>query len=200
MTTAAVGASYPVTVMFNPPERVPRWMPFFAWLLAIPHFIVLYIVGIAAGVCTLIAWFCGVITGRIPNGLLGFIAGYHRYQLRVMTYLYFMRGSYPSFSLNSEMIDPRTDPVTAIDFAPSEKRSRLTIFFRLLLVIPQMIVLYIVSIAAGVVTFIAWFAVIILGRWPSGLLDFVLGVLRWSTRVSAYLSLLTDEYPPFSLS
>ncbi|MGN6721031.1 MAG: DUF4389 domain-containing protein [Marmoricola sp.] len=200
MTTAAVETSYPVTVMFNPPERVPRWLPLLWWLLAIPHFIVLYLVGIAATICTIIAWFAGVITGRIPTGLLGFIAGYHRYQLRIMTYVYFMRGAYPSFALSSEMIDPRTDPMVAIDFAPEEKRSRLTIFFRLFLLIPQIIVLYIVSIAAAVCSFIAWFAVIILGRWPSGLLDFVLGVLRWSTRVSAYGSLLTDKYPPFSLS
>jgi hypothetical protein len=184
--------------MYSPPERVPRWLPIFGWLLAIPHFIVLYLVGIAAGICTIIAWFAGVITGRIPQGLLGFIAGYHRYQLRVATYVYFMRGDYPSFALSSEMVDPGTDPMVAVDFSTPERRNRLTIFFRGLLVIPQFIVLYIVSIAAAVVTFIAWFAVIILGRWPVGMRDFVLGVLRWSTRVNAYWSLLTDEYPPFS--
>lgn len=191
--------SYPVTVMFNPPERVPRWMPLFGWLLAIPHLIVLYLVGIAAGICTIIAWFSGVIVGRIPVGLLGFIAGFHRYQLRVATYLLFLRGAYPSFNLNSEMTDPRTDPVVVVDFAPTEKRNRLTIFFRVLLAIPQMIVLWFIGIAMYVVIVIAWFAVIILGRWPNGLRSFVLGALRWQTRYSAYVSLLTDAYPPFSL-
>ena len=200
MTNAVVETSYPVTVVFNPPERVPRWMPFFGWLLAIPHFIVLYLLGIASFVCMVIAWFSGVIAGRIPGGLLGFIAGVHRYQLRIVTYLYFMRSSYPSFSISSELVDPRTDPVVTLDFAVTEKRSRLTIFFRGLLLIPQIIVLYIVGIAAGIVTFIAWFAVIILGRWPSGLQEFVLGVFRWQARVSAYASLITDEYPPFSIS
>lgn len=199
MTTSAVETGYPVTVTFNPPDRVPRWMPFFGWLLAIPHFIVLYILQIVSSVLLVIAWFSGVIAGRIPAGVLGFIAGVHRYQLRVQTYLFFMRGAYPSFSVSTDFIDPRTDPMVAIDFAPEAKRSRLTIFFRILLAIPQMIVLWLVVIAAEVVVFVCWFAVIILGRWPAGMQNFVLGVLRWSARVNAYTSLLTDKYPPFSL-
>ena len=55
-----------------------------------------------------------------------------------------------------------------------------------------------VGIAAAWRSFIAWFAVIITGRWPDGLRDFVLGYLRWSTRLTGYAFLLTDEYPPFS--
>jgi hypothetical protein len=46
---------------------------------------------------------------------------------------------------------------------------------------------------------IAFFAVLFTGRWPEGLRSFVVGVMRWGTRVNAYLLLLTDKYPPFSL-
>src|SRR5215207_8587815 len=70
-----------------------------------------------------------------------------------------------------------------------------------LLAIPHYIVLMFLVIAAFVCIVIAWFAILFTGRYPSGLFDFVVGVGRWSTRVSAYAFLLvTDRYPPFSLN
>ncbi len=48
--------------------------------------------------------------------------------------------------------------------------------------------------------FVAWFAVLFTGRWPEGMRNFVVGFFRWSTRVNAYYYLLTDVYPPFSLT
>ena len=80
-----------------------------------------------------------------------------------------------------------------------EKMSRLTTFFRFILVIPQAIVLCFVSIAAGVVSFIAWWAILFTGKYPKGMYDFYVGYMRWSTRVNGYMSLLTDKYPPFTL-
>jgi hypothetical protein len=69
-----------------------------------------------------------------------------------------------------------------------------------LLAIPHVIVLFFLWMAVMVVTFIAWFAILFTGRYPQGMFDFVVGVLRWGLRVQAYTSLLTtDEYPPFSL-
>ena len=68
------------------------------------------------------------------------------------------------------------------------------------LAIPHYIVLAFLGIAAVVCIVIAWFAILFTGRYPRGLFDFVLGVGRWSVRVSAYAFLLaTDRYPPFSL-
>jgi hypothetical protein len=79
-------------------------------------------------------------------------------------------------------------------------RNRLTLGFRIILVIPHLIVLVLLGIAAAVVILIAFFAVLFTAHWPDGLLDFVLDVQRWYLRVQAYLLLLTDEYPPFQLS
>jgi hypothetical protein len=88
-------------------------------------------------------------------------------------------------------------PVTfESDFA--ERRSRLTTFFRLILVIPLAIVLYFYAILALVVIVIAWFAIVFTARYPRGLYDFVAGYTRFSTRVLAYGALLCDPYPPFS--
>ena len=80
-----------------------------------------------------------------------------------------------------------------------EKMSRLTTFFRIFLLIPHGIVLYFLSIAAGVVSFIAWWAIMFTGSYPKGMYDFYVGYMRWSTRVSGYGSLLTDKFPPFTM-
>ncbi|HLN65279.1 MAG TPA: DUF4389 domain-containing protein [Symbiobacteriaceae bacterium] len=84
-----------------------------------------------------------------------------------------------------------------------ESSNRLLMFFwpiRLFLLIPHMFILYVLGMAAGVVAFIAWFAVVFTGRYPEGLWNFMVGVQRWSTRVSLYAMALTDEYPPFSMN
>jgi len=80
------------------------------------------------------------------------------------------------------------------------RRSRLTVFFRLLLVIPHVIWLYLWGIAAGFAVLIAWFAALFTGRVPGGLHDFNAGFLRYSTRVTGYLFLLANPWPPFSSS
>jgi Domain of unknown function (DUF4389) len=69
-----------------------------------------------------------------------------------------------------------------------------------LLAIPHDIVLFFLEIGALVAVIIAWFAILFTGRYPRGLFDFVIGVMRWSNRVTGYaLVLVTDAYPPFSL-
>jgi hypothetical protein len=77
-----------------------------------------------------------------------------------------------------------------------EQRSRLTTFFRLILVIPVAIVLYVFGILAAIVIVVAWFAIVITGRYPASLFSFVASYLRYLVRVTAYASLLCDAYPP----
>jgi hypothetical protein len=79
-----------------------------------------------------------------------------------------------------------------------EPRSRLTTFFRLLLVIPHLVVAALWGIAVFVVVVIAWFALLITGTWPAGMYDFTAGFLRYYKRIHGYLFLLADPYPPFS--
>jgi hypothetical protein len=78
-----------------------------------------------------------------------------------------------------------------------ERRSRLTTFFRYILAIPQFFFGWFYAIAFYVVLIIAWFALLFTGRWPSGLYAFAGGFLRYITRLSAYLYLGVDTYPPF---
>lgn len=79
-----------------------------------------------------------------------------------------------------------------------ERRNRLTAFFRLILVIPVAIVLYVYAIVASVAILVAWFAIILTARYPQGLYDFVASYTRFLTRVTAYGALLCDPYPAFS--
>jgi Domain of unknown function (DUF4389) len=78
-----------------------------------------------------------------------------------------------------------------------EQRNRLTVFFRLILVIPVAVVLYVYGIIASFAILIAWFAIVITGRYPQGLYDFVASFNRFLARVTGYGALLCDAYPPF---
>ncbi|MEV7397902.1 DUF4389 domain-containing protein [Aeromicrobium sp. NPDC092404] len=197
---APAPSDYPATFTFDSPGTVARWRPLIHWLLVIPHVIVLYVLNLVAGILVFVAWIVGVITGKIPEGIQGLIVAALRYGARVQTYMLFLRGEYPPFAFDTEFTDPGTDARVRLDFQPEiENRSRLTIFFRGLLLIPHFFVFFFLAIAMYVVVIIGWFAVIILGRWPSGLESFVVGFIRWMARFNAYANLLTDKYPPFGL-
>ena len=80
-----------------------------------------------------------------------------------------------------------------------ERLSRWKIFFKWLLAFPHLLILGALGTVAYVMIFIAWFAILFTGRYPEGLYGFGVGVQRWTLRVQAYLFLMRDEYPPFSL-
>jgi hypothetical protein len=78
-----------------------RWLPLVKWLLAIPHYIVLFFLGIAAIVCIVIAWFAILFTGRYPRGLFEFVVGVGRWSVRVTAYAFLLvTDRYPPFSLS----------------------------------------------------------------------------------------------------
>ena len=85
-------------------------------------------------------------------------------------------------------------------FPGPARQRRFTVLFRLLLAIPQLIVLYVLGIVAELVAIAGWFAALFTGRLPAGLAGFLTDWLRWSARVGSYLALLTDRYPPFAMA
>jgi Domain of unknown function (DUF4389) len=193
-------SAYPAVLTDQPPERIANWRPLVQWLLAIPHFVVVYVLGAVAEILAIISWFAILFTGRLPKGIADFQCLYLRYSARTWFYAGFLSTPYPPFSFDGGGADQGDYPTVRVDVTPAlEDRNRVTTFFRLLMVIPHLLVLIFVSIAAWVVWIVGFFAVLFTGTWPEGLRNFAVGALRWSTRVSAYLYLLTDEYPPFSL-
>ena len=189
----ATASSYPLRFDVEYPERLSRWLIFMKWLLAIPHFLILYALGAVAYVIIIIAWFAILFTGRYPEGLFKFVVGVYRWSANVGAYIVLMRDEYPPFSMEAGRY-----PVTyEVDYP--ERLSRWLIFVKWLLVIPSVIVLMVLGLAYYVTLIIAWFAILFTGRYPKGLFGFGVGVMRWSQRVNAYVYLLRDEYPPFSL-
>ncbi len=87
-----------------------------------------------------------------------------------------------------------------VAFDPPAPQARATVAFRIIVAIPHLVVLYALSVAAEVVAIIGWFAALFTGRLPDFAAEFLTGYLGWLTRVSAYVALLTDVYPPFALT
>jgi hypothetical protein len=118
-----------------------------------------------------------------------------RFSARVGVYLALMDDAYPSTDEEQSV---------KLDFPYPDARDGLNRWLPLvkwLLAIPHFIVLLFLTLAAIVSVIVAWFAILFTGRYPRGLFDFVEGVFRWWNRVIGYaLVLVTDEYPPFSLS
>jgi len=195
-----VRVSFPAAFTFDSPERVARWRPLVNWILAIPQFFIVGAMRYVAQAISVVAWFVILFTGKLPAGLANFQVMYLRYSVRVNVFAGFLSEEYPPFDFTMTPADPGTDPRVRVNILPQlEQRNRLTVFFRLILAIPQFIVVGVLAIAAWAVYVVAFFAVLFTGHWPQGLRNFVVGFMRWVLRVEAYTLLLTDDYPPFAL-
>jgi hypothetical protein len=118
-----------------------------------------------------------------------------RFTNRILAYLALMDDRYPS-----------TDDSQSVTLSfgyPDAKEglNRWLPLVKWLLAVPHYVLLFFLTIAAVVSVIIAWFAILFTGRYPRGLFEFVLGVLRWGNRVTGYaFALVTDEYPPLRLA
>ena len=197
---APAGPAYPATFEVDHPERITNWKPLVQWLLALPHYLVLRGLEYLSGAVAVISWFAIVFTGRLPEGLASAQHMYVRYANRTVAYAAFLREEYPPFAFGTSAEDGGEYPAVRTAFTPRyDDRNRVTVGFRLILAIPHIVVVAVLAAAAAIVVIVWVFVALFTGRWSPGARDFVVGVMRWSTRLEAYLLLLTDEYPPFSL-
>lgn len=150
------------------------------------------VLGAVAAVVAVIAWFSILFTERYPEGLWNLAAFYLRWRVRAVAYSALLRDEYPPFGEGDYPVSLELRP-------PEEPRDRLTVGFRLILAIPHLLAVAVLGIAWMFSTVIAWFAILFTGSYPESLYAFGVGVFRWNMRVEAYLLLLRDEYPPFSL-
>lgn len=207
-------AAYPVQFSVDYPDRpLNRLTTFFRIFVAIPILFVLGTVSAGTyesgnggrGTSVVIAGVGGVLflgpllmilfRQKYPRWWFDWNRELLRFSNRVTAYLALMDDRYPS-----------TDEEQSVhlDFPYPDVPQVLNRWLPLikwLLAIPHYIVLFFLVIAAIVVVIVAWFAILITGRYPRALFDFVEGVLRWNMRVTGYaIVLVTDRYPPFQLS
>ena len=204
---------YPVAVTVQPSlAGRNRLTTAFRLILAIPHLILVGGVGFGAAsrgdgrttiggeggllgavafVLAIVSWFAIVFTGRHIAGIRQFTSFYLRWRLRAIAYFMLLEDPYPPFG--------DAPYPTSLEIAEPAQRNRLTVGFRLLLAIPNMIVFAFVLFGWTLTTIVAWFAILFTGRYPQGLYEFGVGALRWRLRLEAYLLLMVDDYPPFSL-
>ena len=204
--------AYPTTLSVDYPDReLNRLTSFFRLIVVIPIGVILYLVSgavyrsgdesqwvvaiSAGGVLFLATMLMLVFKQKYPRWWFDWNVALTKFSARVGAYLALLRDEYPSTD---------EDQAVRIEIPYPDAKTGLNRWLPLvkwLLAIPHYIVLFFLVIAAFFVVIVAWFAILFTGRYPKGMFEFVVGVMRWSLRVSAYAALLTtDEYPPFTLS
>jgi hypothetical protein len=182
--------SEPAFFVQNLPTR-QRVTVFFRYILAYPCMLISMGWGYVNSLFAFLQWWIIVFTGkrnanfwRMQNNWLG-------YASRVWSYQGLLFDKWPNVGA-----EPAGEPTT-YSFEYEEEANRLTTGFRLLMIIPALIVGIFVLIGLVVVTIVSWFAILFTGTHPQGMFDFQLRVIQYLVRLQAYASLMTDEYPKF---
>ncbi len=195
----ALSAPYPVQLEFQNDAHIARWRPLVQWLLAIPQLVIVNVLSSLRNILTLISFFTVLFTKKIPRPLFDVIAMTYRYEWRTLSYVMFLHEDYPPFDFQPAATDDGVDVHSALTIEYPEELSRWMPLVKWLLAVPHYIALFFLAIASMLAVVVGFFAVLITGEYPLGIRDFVVSVYRWGLRVQAYVGLLTDQYPPFSL-
>lgn len=214
------GTNYPVAFTVDYPDRFDRVSTAFRLILALPIVILVSVlvgvlgddqlastyavepyfrvtvpdVLVVAGLLVLAPLLMIVFRRKYPRWWFEWNLQLLRLHNRVSAYLLLLRSEYPS-----------TDEEQAVHldmpYPDASQLSRWLPLVKWLLALPHYVMLAVLNVIAIPTTMVAWFAILLSGRYPRGLFEFVVGVLRWNNRVIAYAFILaTDAYPPFRLS
>lgn len=196
MSATMSSGAYPVSLEVDAAQPQNRLSVLLRIIFAIPALLFGIVIGVGLQIVAFIAWLVILFTGKYPAGMLNFTEGGLRFSARLTGYLYLLTDKSPSFSLDADA----AYPIRLAVQGQVEGRNRVTVFFRLLMAIPHYIVLGILNYVMSVVLFIAWLMALFTGSVAPGLHNFIAGYVRWMLRAQAYVLLVTDEYPPFSLN
>ena len=214
MVTPSSG-TYAARLDIDYPEELDRVTTFFRLIWVLPILVIIALLtatgnetvvtetgdevrrsggGISAGLA-IATMLMIAVRQRYPRWWFDFAKELTRFSARVAAYFFLLTDLYPStVEEQSVHLD--------IDYPDVEQDlNRWLPLVKWFLAIPHYIVLVVLIAGAVVVWVIAWFAILFTGRYPRALFDYIVGVGRWGLRVDAYAFLMvTDEYPPFSLS
>jgi hypothetical protein len=208
------GASYPVDLEVDPPAPQNRWKTAFRIVLAVPALLLASALGSGSvnfaagsyysvsfgvlGIAAVLAWFAILARGQMPRGLSQLIAYALSYSAQVGAYLLLLTDRYPDCDPQAVAL-PAVAPRRAlrVNVADDLARSRLTVFFRLLLTVPHFVWLALWGIVVLVAVVVNWFATLFRGRSPQSLHDFIARYVRYALHVNAFLFLVANPFPGF---
>ncbi|HEY8104027.1 MAG TPA: DUF4389 domain-containing protein [Gaiellaceae bacterium] len=216
---------YPVDVEIPGPEQQSRWTIAFRFFLALPAFILAGVLGWSASgggsgaragedgsndawtgsfigvavVCGFLGWFASVVRGRMPNGLRDLAAYGIGYSARVYAYGLLLTERYPDSNPDAlgQEWSLRSHPVR-LQLADDGRRSRLTVFFRLLLALPHLVWLLLWSIAALFAALANGIVALVRGRSADALHRFLSAYVRYTAHVTAFIFLVANPFPGFA--
>jgi hypothetical protein len=200
------GDAHPVQVTFDPDQLINRlWgIPILGlterFLLLIPHFLILWLLGFVLGLSILVSWIPVLFTGRQAAVIVEFYTTYYRYTARVLGWAFFLAGPYPP------ILPGMTPYPINVEVNGSGSINRLWgipffgIWVRGILVIPHAILLLILYIPLIVFSLVAWVPILVNGRMSSIGYAIYGGFLRLTTRVTMWVLLVPAPYPPLSIS
>jgi len=184
--------SYPLTFIVDQPAKRSRLTTFLRIILAIPWLIADYVLLFLAEIVVIIAWFVLLFTGRWPQGLYDFTVGVLRFHGRMLGYLVLLSDDFPPFSLSD---DPYA--IRLVADPPLAEYSRLKVLFRIIYVIPAVILVYVLQIAAELSAIASWVVIVITGKQPDGLQNTLRFCISYIIRAYGLLFLVTETYPSF---
>lgn len=197
--------AYPVDVQVSITEESSRVWALLYILFGLKAFALIlhYIVAIVWGVGVLCIFFVSqlvvLFSGRYPEGMHRFVARFIGWSNQLSGWLYGFTDQFPPFT-------PSDDDYPITTRIPRPGRSSrgwaalAVLLLKSLALIPHFIVLYVLQLVQAILVLVANIIILVNGRFPEGLVDFIVGVLRWQTRVAAFMFGLNDDYPPFSLT
>jgi hypothetical protein len=181
-------SEHPVRFVVTDDLRRSRLTVFFRLLLAIPHLIWITIWTYAMFVVIAFQWLWVIGAGHMEEDVHRYIGRYVRYHVHVHAYLLLLANPWP-------IPNGREGYPIDMELGPAERQNRLTVIFRVILVIPAYVFMVVLNTVLYVIGFLGWFSSLALGRMPRGMRDLGAYCLRYQAQTFAYLLLLTPRYP-----
>src|ERR1043166_28101 len=184
---------HPIRLVVHDYLQRNRLTVFFRLILAIPLILWGLLWGAISALAWIVNWFATLFMGRSPDGLHNFLSSFLRYSTHARAYVLLIADPYPGFTgkLGTYPIDLEIDP--------PQEQNRLTVFFRIILAIPALVLSNIMSNLNQLLAIFSWFIALVLGRVPEGIRNFAALALRIEIQTFGYLMLLTGRYPSFNV-
>ena len=208
---------YAIDLEIDPPARQNRWTVAFRAVLVLPALAILTVLagsgssvfdtlrsssglGVSSGIgiAALLGWFYAMVKTRMPHGLRDLIAYALSYAGQTWAYLLLLSDRYPSSDPLTAIgpLPTRSDPVR-MEVKDELRRSRLTVFFRLVIAVPHLVWLNLWGVLALLVAIVNWFVTLIAGTSPRWAQRFLSAYVRYQMQVSAYFFLVGNPFPGF---